>query len=294
MAGKKKETLDPHMKQKADIEALIPVAPEAGEIDPQEELEVPETPIPTPAPRADLPSGGETESSLREAIAQLQSQMTTMETELSTANQNTYGKGDNIVDQGIEGYPWQYYRLPNKGVQANWVTNAPGGATTKGQRSAGAYSNYLRKGLKPITRYGPCPVPTTERGWESYIPMLRKGGAVEFPAEQVLAYKWHLRPPIRGLKFPSVEKLNGKFLHALCEECEFELFSVLEDKTISRAFLMHLRGRHEYARREAILSIREQGLPSVGRYALEQQEQPVAEASPGSIGYKSPEVDPEN
>lgn len=245
------------------------------------------------------PEDGETESNRGEyqapsvsdndEIAQLRQMVMQLQASIDVSN-DSLKKGFRMRNAPAdEGFDWQLYRRPPGGPMGNWIVVGPGGRNSRGQRPAEQYSHYLAKGFKALEAYGGAPKPTDQFGVKVFLPMLKRGGAKEFPVSQVLAYKWHLKPPIKGLKFPQLDAIKDKILHALCEECEWEVFAEPGDRSISRALLFHLRTAHQYNRREAALTVRDQGLPSISRYAIEDMfvEPEVGE---GSIDYQKPEV----
>lgn len=213
--------------------------------------------------------------------------------QLSTAtrkNTKIQGSGDD------ESYPWQVYRRPDEYVageanQAGWLVIAPGGATRAGRRDGGSFLKYTElKGFKPITKYGPADVPTQGKPGHEFFSMLERGGAIEFPVSQVIAYKWHLKPPIQGLVFPQVAEAieRGEVKRFHCDECTLELWFVTEDSYTLQACFTHLTkpmaqgGLHAYRREEAARALQAQKLPAVGRLAIvaaeEEREEKAAPA----------------
>lgn len=207
-------------------------------------------------------------------VGQLQEQISDLKGQLNNVAQGQASQQDGTMDLGPAGFPWQYYRRPDRGLQAGWVIAAPGGATPSGKRSSGKFVRYMAKGMKPITAYGNCQPPSAYRdGGQQMVPMLRAGGAREFPAAQVLAHKWHIRPPLPGTVFPEYEKVKDHVRHFECDDCDFDIWMLEDDKETGMACFRHLRkdsgdGRHNYGRREATAILKEFGLPfSAGRYA---------------------------
>ncbi len=187
-------------------------------------------------------------------------------------------------DASIGGYPWMIWRLPNKGAykeggRGNWVQVGPGGSTPKGARDAGSFSIYLRKGMTPMTKYGFIEPPTTSQAADSYLPMLKQGGAIEFPASQVIAYNWHKRPPMAGLKFPQYEALKGSIKNYVCEACGDEMAFMPDDKEIGTAYRTHLMTDHKYPFREAAQALKDQGFTTTP-YAPATVEQMMERSSP--------------
>ena len=167
-------------------------------------------------------------------------------------------------DASVGGYPWMYWRLPSKGRfaesgRAGWIQTGPGGATPSGARD-GSFSLYLHKGMTPVTKWGYIDPPTKPQAYlDSYLTILKAGGAVEFPASQVIAYNWHVSPPIKGLKFPQYEALKGSIKTYTCEACG-EIRAFMPDDTgISAAYRTHLMTDHKYPFREAATALKDQG-----------------------------------
>lgn len=207
-------------------------------------------------------------------MGQLQEQIAQLRNEVSTLRQTGTADASGAMDLGPAGYPWQYYRRADRGVEAGWIVAAPGGATPRGHRSAGAFVRYMSKGMKPLTQYGTCQPPAAyKNGGAQLVPMLQNGGAREFPASQVLAYKWHMTPPLEGVVFPEYEKVKDRVRHFACDDCDYETWMIDDDKDTGMVCFRHLRtntedGRHNYSRREATAILAEAEIPfSSGRYA---------------------------
>lgn len=189
-------------------------------------------------------------------------------------------------DASIGGMPWMYWRLPNShgfasSGRAGWVQYAPGGATPKGARDAGSYTTYLKKGMVPITKYGFIAPPTKPQAYlDSFLTILRApGGTAEFPASQVIAHNWHIRPPIKGLKFEQYEALKGSIKQYTCEACGEERFFMPNDKEIGNVYRTHLMITHKYPFREAAEAVKAQGF-TVSPYAPATVEEMMAKTSP--------------
>ena len=217
----------------------------------------------------DSPAAAEIMGRLQEEITELRGQVSNL--------QNAPTGGGVVTASGPSGYPWQYYRRSSTGDHASWIVYAPGGANDRGQRDSGSFVQYMTKGMKPITGYGNCSPPSAyhELGpGAPFVPMLERGGAREFPASQVLTYKWHLDPPLKGCVFPQYEAVKDRVRHFECEDCDrYDMWMLDDDMETGMACFRHLRsntndGRHEYSRREATLILKEQGVPfSAGRFA---------------------------
>lgn len=250
------------MANARDIPAFVPTNTEAGNTPDQEaalreEIARLEQTDPTDrnavrAAIADPPSDEIAAASLPAgdpAVALLMQQMNAMRAELD-AVKNTKRAGD-LLDENasIGGYPWRYYRLPmnwpDEGSRG-WVTIGPGGVGNSGAMDAKRYANYLKKGLRPIDAYGFPDVPTTTKGADAYITLLQAGGAKEIPCSQVIAYNWHLNPPIKGLKFPQYEAERKNVRKLQCEACAQVSYFMVDDKTAGDTYRRHLVGVHKY------------------------------------------------
>lgn len=202
------------------------------------------------------------DASVAAAIASLQSEVESLREQLAS-NKREQEKSD---DGGPGGYPYMYYkRGKDGGVQSEWVVYANGGVSpVSGGRDAGTYSLLLGKGFKPLARYGIAAPPASypKPGGE-YAPFLMNGGAKEVPANQVLAFKWHLDCPVPGTVFPQYERVKDKVVNFICDEgdCMFDLWFLPEDQTTASACISHLRVSHEYKHREAVAALKDQGVP---------------------------------
>lgn len=262
---------DPHLAeaQRKDITAGIPGMEEDENTVP---MEVPQPtkaipPILTPAEEASAMVN------MQKELADLRSEVKVMK---ATSKKQAEAQSG---DEGAGGWPYQYYKNPDKNVvgekhqQAGWIIIGMGGATPKGRRNVGAISGFMSKGLKPLTDYGVCDAPSAlvvKYGkYGILMPFLEAGGAVEVPVSQVLAYGWHKNPPIPGLIFPQYEEVKGSELEFLCEDCDLQLWFIKEDQDTTRACFFHLRNAHQYSRAEAVLALQAQNLPTLARFALE-------------------------
>jgi hypothetical protein len=231
-----------------------------------------------------------------EIMGKLQAEIAQLRAQVSDIQQAPTGGGA-VIDSGPSGYPWQYFKRPSDGDQADWIVYAPGGANERGQRDSGAFVQYMTKGMKPITGYGNCAPPSAYHSLgpgAPFVPMLERGGAREFPASQVLTYKWHIAPPLEGVVFPQYEAVKDRVRHFECEDCDrYDMWMLDDDTETGMACFRHLRsntedGRHEYSRREATLILREQGVPfNAGRFAAISEELKRMEIS-GNAGDLQP------
>ena len=74
------------------------------------------------------------------------------------------------------------------------------------------------------------------------------GGAHEFPVEQIIAYRWHIRPPYREVKFPQLAGVE--ITNYGCPECDKGVFSSVNPREAAIQLRTHLtsrsNGQHSY------------------------------------------------
>lgn len=144
-----------------------------------------------------------------------------------------------------------YYRKPD-----GWIVLA---ATTPSNRA-----DYEYKGFVFLPAYGQFDNGTAEprarqnerdaRGnpWnpamEPWRLIFQQGGAKEFCVDQIIAYRWHIRPPYREVRFPQLEGLE--ITNYGCPECDKGLFSSLNAAEAAQMLRTHLTcktdGQHNY------------------------------------------------
>ncbi len=279
--GNTNEGGDPHLAQMEAVNQMVPVEevePSLEEID--EQLEgVRKRHLGQVQEKAEALSGVNIDDpAVAELISQMGAKIALLEDRASRVESKSVPKADGSSG----GYPWQFYRNPVRKdhLQSGWIVTGPGGATPTGKRNVGAYSKYVQRGLKPITNYGPAPIPSQVYGMRpgsAFVPIFEGGGAREFPVSQILAHKWHINPPIHGLVFPQIEEAGEEVLHFMCDDCDWEFYFVKEDNIGARVCFQHLRkdtgdGKHGYRREEAALALQSQGLPYLGRFAGQAEE----------------------
>lgn len=142
-----------------------------------------------------------------------------------------------------------YYRLAS-----GWITTGP---TTPSNRSAMEY-----KGATFLPQYGEfangtaagAPQERDARGvaWnpadEPWRMIFQRGGGKEFPADQIIAYRWHVRPPYREVTFPQLDGV--RIFDLQCPECDRGLFSSTNENDAAQMLKTHLttgtNNRHSY------------------------------------------------
>ena len=182
--------------------------------------------------------------------------------------------GEIKVDEGgVGGYPWMYWRRPVRPGDplSGWITIGPGGATPRGARDTGSYNLYLKKGFQPITKYGYINPPSSEKGWYDFIHLIRQGGAHEFPVSQILAYRWHIHPPVPGVKFPQLEEVADAIQHAVCPQCDFDVWAPPDDASIGNRLFEHLWQVHGFDPEDAEEFVHKQGFTYVRQQITDEE-----------------------
>jgi hypothetical protein len=215
--------------------------------------------------------GTKLDPTVAQVMGQMQRELDRLKLDLAQTRTAGPGAAQDAIDSGPGGYPWQYYRRrEDGGLMSGWIVTAPGGAAPGGRRDAGSFALYSAKGHRPLMNYGVAPVPSdVHRPGGEYATFIQNGGAREFPAAQVVALKWHINPPIAGTVFPEYEKVKDQVKEFHCEECDFEIYFLPEDKAVPRACFGHLRQSHQYNRTEATLVLRAQGITDIATSALD-------------------------
>lgn len=204
------------------------------------------------------------------AMSEMQKTITNLEQRLTKSETDRGGSEEG--EGGAGGYPWQYYLKRDFGPEANWVVTGPGGGAKGGKRDAGSYSQYVSRGHRPLMNYGVAPVPSdAPKPGQEFWTMIEKGGAKEFPASQVLAFKWHQEPPVAGITFPQYEEVKELVKDFLCDECDLELSFLPDDELAPRACFNHLRNTHDYPRGEAKAAMDSQGIKNVAPFAIRRE-----------------------
>ena len=145
--------------------------------------------------------------------------------------------------RGLHGY----YRKRN-----GWIVTAPTGKGNKedfeymGHEFLPRYGQF--KNVNDVTHE----VDINGAPWNSFAEpwrvIFQRGGAKEFPIDQIVAYHWHIKPPYRQVEFP---QLGGVEIHDLfCPECENGIFSSRNERDAARQLRQHLMSKintgHDY------------------------------------------------
>ncbi len=140
-----------------------------------------------------------------------------------------------------------YYRKPD-----GWITWADSESGTK-------LRDFAIRGFQPLFKYGAITgymdkeqkVPDPGSVWG---PILRHpDGPAEFPVEQIVALRWHIDPPIEGVKFPQLMGKEKKIIQYQCPECSrapFVELKVGDEVVLSaiKALGNHLTIMHKWDR----------------------------------------------
>ncbi len=165
------------------------------------------------------------------------------------------GAGDQVI----------YYRKPNKGLEAKWIT---WGDSLSGSK----YRDYVRRGFVPLEQYGTInnvqrdlrafgskstvaspefdaanPMAAARYIWEQIL--THPDGPAEFPVEQILTYRWY-RPefcPVENVEFPQLVGLKIKE-YRCPERCGRPPFVDVDGVGGVTNLANHLRISHEWDR----------------------------------------------
>lgn len=149
---------------------------------------------------------------------------------------------------------WMYYRLPD-----NSITLAPAHPMEQAKR--------VERGQRPLKQYGQFEYDKREvdangQSWnvrhEPYRLLFQRGGEKEFSIDQIIAHRWHLRPPYQEVTFPQLE---GVFWESYeCPDCEKAVFTSLDEGYAPQEMISHLRLGHGWTRAEVAEYAREVGI----------------------------------
>ncbi len=155
----------------------------------------------------------------------------------------------------------QYARRPMDGSMPGWVVQVPAQANLRKDYEHDRHFKYLDEYGQFLITQADAQTRALKhydsRGvvWNSFVEpwrlIFQKGGAKEFPLEQVIAYHWHIRPPYREVEFPQLRGLD--IVDFECPECTDKLvvFSALTKEEAARQLRIHLTSRindsHSYS-----------------------------------------------
>ena len=156
--------------------------------------------------------------------------------------------------KGKHGY---YRRIEDGSPASGWVVVA---STTPSNRS-----DYEYKGFTFLSRYKEFSNGSAQprakakerdaRGnpWnpavEPWRLIFQLNGAKEFPIDQIIAYRWHIRPPYKEVSFPQLK--GTEITNYGCPECEKGIFSSTNPKAAAAMLRQHLTSsidaQHKYS-----------------------------------------------
>ena len=148
--------------------------------------------------------------------------------------------------------PFQAAVMPGKGLHGYWRRPDNGWITV-----AAAFmpnrEHYESKGMVYLSQYGQFkpggPEDTVgpdvdDKGnpWnpaaEPWKRILQRGGAKEFPLEQIIAFRWHVAPPYKGIDFPQLH--GADITDYQCPECDRGVYSSQNPQEAARLLRVHL------------------------------------------------------
>lgn len=186
--------------------------------------------------------------------------------------QNTFNEDamDFAAGIGSGGFPWQYWK------------KGDGRIITGPEPRETMYRIYQAKGYQPLPQYGKLPTPGSPlpccKGFmrtSQYHVILARGGAKEFPLEQIIQAGWHVTPPIvhgQAITFPQVE---GREIESIaCDECDKPIYGLKGTPQIVQTLRQHAKAVHSFARREV-----DEMLWRIGYYT-ERKAQPITQQTP--------------
>ncbi len=149
---------------------------------------------------------------------------------------------------------WMYYRLSD-----GWISPAPAHPLEVAKRlerkqiALKAYGQFL---------YDRRSTDANGQRWdaraEPWRMIFQRGGEQEFPVDQVIAFKWHLRSPYQEVSFPQLEGIYWEVYE--CPDCEKAVFTSLEEGYAPHDMIDHLRLGHGWSRAEVAEYAREVGI----------------------------------
>lgn len=150
-----------------------------------------------------------------------------------------------------------YYRKTN-----GWIITAPVWASYRNDMEFKGYDFLSEYGTFVMDMAGNRSTKDLRGNYFSVVDepwrfIFQRGGAKEFPVEQILAFRWHIRPPYREVKFPQLEGVT--VYDYFCPECEKGVFS----SQFQQEAIDHLRV-HLISRFDAAHSYRPEDLRALG------------------------------
>ncbi len=149
---------------------------------------------------------------------------------------------------------WMYYRLAD-----GWISPAPAHPLERSKRA-----DRKQIALKQYGQFLYDRRATDANGqrWdaraEPWRMMFQRGGEQEFPVDQIIAFRWHLRPPYQEVTFPQLQGIYWEVYE--CPDCEKAVFTSLEEGYAPHGMIDHLRLGHGWSRAEVSEYAREVGI----------------------------------
>jgi len=149
---------------------------------------------------------------------------------------------------------WMYYRLAS-----GWISPAPAHPLELVQR---AERNQIALKQYGQFLYDRRATDANGQRWdaraEPWRMMFQRGGEQEFPIDQILAFKWHLRSPYQEVTFPQLQNVYWEAYE--CPDCEQVVLTSLEEGYAPQDMISHLRLGHGWSRAEVTEWAREVGI----------------------------------
>jgi hypothetical protein len=87
--------------------------------------------------------------------------------------------------------------------------------------------------------------------------IFQRDGAKEFPVDQIIAYRWHIRPPYKEVTFPQLEGID--ITDYPCPECDKGIFSSPNPQEAARQLRTHLTSAISESHKYSATDLRELG-----------------------------------
>lgn len=155
--------------------------------------------------------------------------------------------------RGRHGY-WK--RIEDGGLSSGWIVIASTSPSNradseyKGSRLLSMYGEFVNGSAQPRAQAKE----KDARGnpWnpalEPWRLIFQLDGAKEFPIEQIIAYRWHIRPPYREVNFPQLQGIE--ITNHGCPECDKGIFSSVNPAEAAQMLRTHLTSaidaQHKY------------------------------------------------
>ena len=146
---------------------------------------------------------------------------------------------------------------PGKGMHAYFKRQRDGWIATHGAWPS-AQSDMAFKGWVHQPQFGVFPMPgpgggsaATDRRGVPFNPadepwrliLQHPDGAAAFSVAQIIAYRWHIRPPYREVRFPQIEGID--ITNYFCPECDKGIFSSPREQEAADLLRQHLTSQFD-------------------------------------------------